>query len=297
MEPDAPLWREHGTGLRQARGAVAHPVRVGIGGWVMPQMRPGAVAAIECRAAISGTNVPLFGVCRPDAPVPTTSVPVLSPLPPAARAGAWPCARVAPAAAHGGSGAARSARVPPLNGAAGNVARAPEDDFETFVRAHREPLLGFLRKRGADEDAGDVLQETLIRLMRYRSQPPEQLRPLMYRIGLNVLADRGRRLQSRQADAHVSLDGDFDALPSSELAHEQRIDHQQALQQVRAAILQLPPRCRQVYLLNRIEAMSYPQIARHCDISVKAVEKHVSRALRLLRASLHPQACSTGEEP
>lgn len=164
-----------------------------------------------------------------------------------------------------------------------------DDGFELFLREHREPLLGFLRKRGAHDDEGDALQETLIRLMRYRGQPPGQLRPLMYRIALNVLADRGRRLQSRQADAHVSLDGDFDALPSSELAHEQRVDHQQALLQVRAAILQLPPRCRQVYLLNRIDAMSYPQIARHCDISVKAVEKHVSKALRLLRASLHPE--------
>ncbi|MDQ3205525.1 MAG: RNA polymerase sigma factor [Pseudomonadota bacterium] len=176
--------------------------------------------------------------------------------------------------------------------AEGGLARA-DDGFESFLRAHRDPLLGFLRKRTGAEDAADALQETLIRLMRYRGQPAEQLRPLMYRIALNVLADRARRNQSRQADAHVSFDLDFEGLPSAELAHEQRVDHQQALQQVRAAILQLPPRCRQVYLLNRIDGMSYPQIARHCDISVKAVEKHVSKALRLLRASLEPQPDST----
>jgi RNA polymerase sigma-70 factor (ECF subfamily) len=32
--------------------------------------------------------------------------------------------------------------------------------------------------------------------------------------------------------------------------------------------------------------MSYPQIARHCGISVKAVEKHISRALQALRQCL-----------
>ena len=55
---------------------------------------------------------------------------------------------------------------------------------------------------------------------------------------------------------------------------------------MRAAILQLPLRCRQVYLLNRIDGMSYPQIASHCDISVKAVEKHIGKALTMLRLRL-----------
>jgi len=55
---------------------------------------------------------------------------------------------------------------------------------------------------------------------------------------------------------------------------------------VRAAVLRLPPRCREVYLLNRIEDMSYTEIARHCGISVKAVEKHIGKALSLLRVHL-----------
>ncbi|MEG3193143.1 RNA polymerase sigma factor [Lysobacter sp. D1-1-M9] len=174
---------------------------------------------------------------------------------------------------------------------------APTDGFEDFLREHREALLGFLRSRTHDEDAKDVVQEAMVRLMRYRGRPPEQLRALMYRIALNVLADRGRRQQSRQADAHVSLDQTFEGLPSSEPSHEQRLATEQELVQVRAAILQLPTRCRQVYLLNRIEGMSYSQIARHCDISVKAVEKHVGRALRLLRLHLHDNASNPLDDP
>jgi RNA polymerase sigma-70 factor (ECF subfamily) len=101
-----------------------------------------------------------------------------------------------------------------------------------------------------------------------------------------VIHDRGRRDSTRQVFAHVSLDQDFVGLPSLEPAHETRIEHEQELALVRAAILQLPERCRQVYLLNRIDGLSYSQIAQHCGISVKAVEKHIGKALSLLRSKL-----------
>ncbi|RPE76945.1 RNA polymerase sigma factor [Vulcaniibacterium tengchongense] len=165
-------------------------------------------------------------------------------------------------------------------------AATPADGFERFLREHQAALLGFLARRSNEEDAKDAAQETLVRLMRYRAQPPEQLRALMYRIALNVLNDRGRRDSSRQSAAHVSLDEDFHGLPSPEPSHDQRIAHEQELALVRAAILQLPARCRQVYLLNRIEGLSYSEIARHCGISVKAVEKHIGKALGLLRQRL-----------
>ena len=44
-------------------------------------------------------------------------------------------------------------------------------------------------------------------------------------------------------------------------------------------IEQLPPKCRQVFLLSRVRRMTYGEIAQHCGISRKMVEKHVSHAL------------------
>jgi RNA polymerase sigma-70 factor (ECF subfamily) len=162
----------------------------------------------------------------------------------------------------------------------------PARGFERFVREYRPLLVAFLRRRVSDDDAQDVAQETMVRLMRYGDQSVDALRPLMYRIGLNVLADRGRRDASRLAHAHVGLDDDVLALPSAEPAQDERVAHQQALAAVRAAVLRLPPRCREVYLLNRVEDMSYTEIARHCGISVKAVEKHIGKALSQLRVHL-----------
>lgn len=184
------------------------------------------------------------------------------------------------------SGAAMTA--PPSNddSAASPATGAAGDDFDRFLREHHDALLGFLSRRIGDDDAQDVAQETMVRLMRYRAQPHDQLRPLMYRIAINAIHDRGRRDSSRHASAHYSLDQDFQDLPSVEPGIDQRIAHEQELVLARAAILQLPQRCRQVYLLNRIEGMSYSQIARHCDISVKAVEKHIGKALAIIRQKL-----------
>lgn len=161
-----------------------------------------------------------------------------------------------------------------------------EGGFEDFVRAHQNALVAFLSKRANVEDARDAAQDAMARLMRYRHLPHAQLRPLMYRIALNTLNDRHRRDAVQHTGAHVSFDEGALGLPSTELTHEDRIANEQQLRRVRETILKLPPRCRQVYLLNRVEGMSYAEVARHCGISVKAVEKHIGKALQATRALL-----------
>ena len=52
------------------------------------------------------------------------------------------------------------------------------------------------------------------------------------------------------------------------------------------ALSQLPERCRTVFQLNRMEELSYKDIAHHLGISVKTVEAHISKALLRLRVSL-----------
>ena len=160
------------------------------------------------------------------------------------------------------------------------------DGFEAFVRAQQASLTAYLARRMPEADVPDVVQEAMIRLLRYRALPEAQLRPLMYRIAQNVMHDRGRRDLSHRRQDHVALDEHGAGLASAEPTQEELVAHRQQLDLVRNAIRALPPRCREVYLLNRQAGMSYPQIARHCDISVKAVEKHISRALQALRQCL-----------
>lgn len=48
----------------------------------------------------------------------------------------------------------------------------------------------------------------------------------------------------------------------------------------------LPERCRVVFLMNRIDGLSYRDIAEALGVSIKAVEKQMSKALSILRGKL-----------
>ncbi|HKE47440.1 MAG TPA: RNA polymerase sigma factor [Rhodanobacteraceae bacterium] len=152
--------------------------------------------------------------------------------------------------------------------------------FERFVRERVPSLERFLgRLRVREDDVEDVAQESVARLLRYRDQePPEAWTALLYRIAINVTRDRARR------DRHAAPTADTAAEPvAADASPEQHASDLESLARVRAAILRLPPRCRAVYLMHRVEGLSYPEIARRCGVSTKAVEKHMSHALRELR--------------
>lgn len=162
---------------------------------------------------------------------------------------------------------------------------ARERKLDAFVREHREGLVHFLRRRVPDEaDAQDVAQESFARLLRYvESQPLSAWKPLLYRIATNVAHDKARKQATHNGAGQVPLDSD--ELVSDEPSHEQMVAWDQELAMIREVIMKLPPKCRQVYLLQRLRGMSYAAIAKHCGISRKTVEMHISRALSELRAA------------
>lgn len=169
--------------------------------------------------------------------------------------------------------------------------------FERFLGEERQPLVNFLRGHDVSlHDAQDIAQESLHKLTRYRDVPLHALKPLLYRIALNTLCDLRRRESVQRRTVNASGPDLLD-LPTEVLQPEQWAEHREELVRVRGAIERLPERCRQVYLLNRIEGMSYSQISAHQGISVKAVEKQISRALTLLRQALSAPAEALPQTP
>ena len=147
------------------------------------------------------------------------------------------------------------------------------------VRRYHDSLINFLRKRlRTPEDANDVAQEAYIRMMQYQnSRDVRSPSSMLFRIAINVANDLGRSEQVRHASDQCSLDAV--ELVSDTPSPEREISARQDLELLRSAIEDLPPKCRQAFLLSRVRRMTYPQIAVHCGISVKMVEKHISRAL------------------
>jgi RNA polymerase sigma factor (sigma-70 family) len=158
-------------------------------------------------------------------------------------------------------------------------AESCSEAMQSFIRAEWPALLNYLRRRiSPEEDAEEAVQDSFMRLLRYQhSKPAFAWRFLLYRIAANVATDHARHAKSHYAAQHVQLDELV--MASSDPSQERVVSGQQELLLLRAAILELPPKCRQVFLLNRMHGMSYSQIARHCGISVKMVERHIHKAV------------------
>lgn len=152
--------------------------------------------------------------------------------------------------------------------------------FDAFVRDQYKGLVRFLTRRtGTVQDAEDLAQESFTRLLRYQEseQAAAGWRPLLYRIAVNASHDHARHNAPYRDGSHLELGANevADGAPTP----EDQTHRAQQRERLRAAILALPPKCRQVWLLRNAHGMSRAQIARHCGISETMVKKHLARAL------------------
>jgi RNA polymerase sigma-70 factor (ECF subfamily) len=149
------------------------------------------------------------------------------------------------------------------------------------IRRHHDSLIRFLRQRlRIKEDAADVAQETYIRMMKYEgSSEIQSPSSVLFRIAVNVANDLGRSERARHVADQTPIDELEVACDTPPV--ERQIAAEQDLTLLYQAIEDLPPKCRHVFLLSRVQQMTYPEIAAYCNISVKMVEKHISHALAI----------------
>jgi RNA polymerase sigma-70 factor (ECF subfamily) len=158
-----------------------------------------------------------------------------------------------------------------------------EPRFEALVRAQYPRLFGvafsYLRSAEAAEDA---VQAALLNAWRQRMvlELPDPL-PYLFRAVRNECVSTIRR---RQRWHEVELDTEGPDLRDPTPMQDLEAGELEAA--VRAAIEELPPRCRLVFLLSREQHLGYAEIARTLDISPKTVEAQMGKALRLLRVRL-----------
>jgi RNA polymerase sigma-70 factor (ECF subfamily) len=165
---------------------------------------------------------------------------------------------------------------------ASNFSGAPVSTA-AVVRSHHHAVLRFLRRRGATpEDALDIAQETYVRFLRYEGATGiESPSAMLFRIAANVAADYGRAAALRRRVCSLEADSYDAEIASEHPSAERHLVAERILTALRFAIAALSPQCRNVFLLSRVDGLTYSEIASQCGISVKTVEKHVSHALRV----------------
>ncbi len=147
-----------------------------------------------------------------------------------------------------------------------------------------------------EDDALDAVQDAMLQLARaYSDRPPEEWKPLFYRILENRIRDMQRRrtvrgrvmawLPARGEDDDEEFDPIAQA-PSAELQPVRRLELDEAVGALEQALERLPRRQQQAFLLRTLEGLDVAETAQAMGCSQGSVKTHYFRAVQALRAQL-----------
>jgi RNA polymerase sigma-70 factor (ECF subfamily) len=151
-----------------------------------------------------------------------------------------------------------------------------------IARHHHSSLVRFLALRtGSAEDAKEIVQEAYAKVLALDRPQPFSLRVgFLWKIAANLAIDRKRQRAAQSRLASIALAPVCACGPSTETVVEQR----ERLAIVQKAIAQLPPRCRQAFLLRIVEGQRFSFVSREMGITERMAKVHVARAMEYLHA-------------
>jgi RNA polymerase sigma-70 factor, ECF subfamily len=163
--------------------------------------------------------------------------------------------------------------------------RGERESFRALFEAHKDKVYSIaLRYAGNEAAAMDIAQETFLklfsRIQEFRGEATFE--SWLYRVVVNRCLDhkrRGRRLLPL-------LDGLLDSLRFSGENALHKLLRQELSDQVRGAVMNLPPEQRIVVVLRYTQGLSYDEIAEAVGCSAGTVASRLNRAHKVLERKL-----------
>jgi RNA polymerase sigma-70 factor (ECF subfamily) len=131
------------------------------------------------------------------------------------------------------------------------------------------------------ELAEDLAQDAFIKLWENRNRVERAtLKAYVYKIAQNQTINYQKRQQLLyRFQKQMTQDRDFDT-------PEKMIEMSEYEARLQEVIASLPEGGREVFLMNRLEDLTYQEIADRLGLSVKAIEKRMSKVLQIFREKL-----------
>ena len=154
---------------------------------------------------------------------------------------------------------------------------------------HREALTRFLKQRlGNVALAEDLTQEIWLRAANSRGAPAiGNPRGYLFRIASNLALDH-----QRHAGHHIELEAEdtvIHAVADRQPSPENVVLYRSEFARLMRVVDGLPPRCREVFILCKIEELSYAEIAARLRISPNTVVTHMVHALAAVAREIPPE--------
>jgi RNA polymerase sigma factor (sigma-70 family) len=154
------------------------------------------------------------------------------------------------------------------------------------ILPHEKDLRNWLRRSGSGEhDVDDIVQESYCRLASLKSVAHiASGRAYLFRTARNVAIERIRRARTVRIDYVTEIDSLN--IVDNEPSPEQIVGSRRELRRVQGLIEGLPGRCRDIFVLRRIQGLPQREVAHLLGVTENVVEMQTIRGLKLILAAL-----------
>ncbi len=158
--------------------------------------------------------------------------------------------------------------------------------FDGIFKQYSKPLFYYAAKFVDDEIARDIVQDVFVKLWSDSITVRQSLNSLLFTMTRNSCLQYLEKQKVRNKYLHSTR---F-ILQEEELQfymfEKTSLIEQELEAKLNEVLNSLPNRCRQIFVMSRFENKKNREIAEELDISVKAVEKQITKALATIRSEM-----------
>jgi RNA polymerase sigma-70 factor (ECF subfamily) len=154
--------------------------------------------------------------------------------------------------------------------------------YKAEMEKYYKELIGYFTYYiGNRQDAEDIVHESYEKVLRARKRGTilDEPRAFLYKTARNLIIDTHRKTKSHKLKSIDTME--LEAPPS------ERPDNRYTSRVIDSALLEaigtLSPRCKEAFLLNRMDGLTNKEVAKKMDISLNMVEKHIIKAMKVCR--------------
>ena len=155
--------------------------------------------------------------------------------------------------------------------------------FKALFDQYYTPIKNFIYYKCGDVDlAEDIAQDTFMKLWEKREEIKiDTVKSYLYTVSNNMFLNQVRHNKVVLGFVEKHTD------QKNEQSPEYALEEKEFKEELERVIAGMTEKQREVFLMNRIDDLTYKEIAERLELSVKAVEKRMHGALNYLKEKIH----------
>ena len=165
-----------------------------------------------------------------------------------------------------------------------SLKKGDEFGYTHLVKTYHHKLCVYaLSLTNNDDSAEDIVQNVFMSIWKNRLKLKEEfvLKSYLYKSVYNEFIDQYRKQKNV-----ITLEKKYIDALTYIVEEEDEKSLERLMKIVKKEIENLPPKCKQIFLLSKEEGLTNIEIAEHLNVSIKSVEAHITKAFKILRTTL-----------